>query len=264
MIRLSIIILIVLLMMPGLSLAILLVDKPTDVSPISTGYTSMYGDQNMIEHFTLSDTATISQVSWTGLFSSGLISTPQSVASFDVLLFANDAASSDTTANGGLVVSGLPAYQPFYTATFSDIAGVSTGLSNPIFGGTVYQWTVNLPGLSLHPDQYWIDIRSSSTEHDYFIWSNTLTSDGYTVYSGNPETLTLCTPSPDPHNHCNPTNLAGWSVVDEVRGQAFSITGVNVPEPSALGLLAVSLGGLLLLRRQFVRRDRRGEPMLPS
>jgi len=135
-------------------------------------------------------------VSWTGLFSSGLEPTPQSVADFDILLFANDATSHATTANGGLFVSGLPSYQPFFSATFSDLIGTSTGLTYPLFGGTVYQWTVDLPTLSLQADKYWIDICSSSTEHDYFIWSNSLTSDGYTVYKGLANTFTQCDPRP--------------------------------------------------------------------
>ena len=33
---------------PSVTWAMTLVDKPTDVSHISTGYTSMYGDQNML------------------------------------------------------------------------------------------------------------------------------------------------------------------------------------------------------------------------
>jgi PEP-CTERM motif-containing protein len=231
---------------PAFATSLTLIDKPLDVSPISTGYTSMYNNQNMVEHFVLTAPSTLSEVTWYGLFSGGLTATSQFVADFDVLFFANDPTSFVTTANDGLLVSGLPAYQPFYYQTFAGVTGLSTGLANPVFGGTTYQWTVDLLNLPLTADTYWIDIRSSSTERDFFIWSNTLVSDGYSVSGWLADTFRQCDQSFNVNlspgeTGCDPNNRAQWAVVSEVRGQAFSLSGANVPEPSSLLLVGIAI-----------------------
>lgn len=227
--------------------ALSLVNKPLAVEYPNTGFTSKSGDQNMIEHFTLSQAAILERVSWSGFFSPGLTASSQFVGDFDVLFFANDPNSFVQVEDGPLVES-LPHHVPFYQASFMDVVGVSTGLSNYLFGGVNYEWTVDLPMLSLQADKYWIDIRGSSSEPDYFIWGNSVAPNGYLVFSSNPEETVLCTVG---QFGCDPNNRARFQVNAPSQEMAFSITGTNVPEPSTWKLLALSLGlvGLSRLRR---------------
>src|SRR4030042_6257227 len=65
--------------------ALTLVDKPLDAS--GYGFTSNYGQQNVLEDFTLSFGAKVNKVTWYGLFSFGTVATTQSIADFDLLFY---------------------------------------------------------------------------------------------------------------------------------------------------------------------------------
>jgi hypothetical protein len=180
---------------------------------------------------------------WYGLFSSGIVATDQFVADFDVLFFNNN-DEAELITDGGIYVSGLPTYQAFYETTVTAVKGTTTEFGDPLHGGTIFKWETDIPCVLLDADKYWIDIRSSFTETDFFLWSHSADEDGYAVHKSLP---TSYIPPYDPE-------IPFWIVSDEVNDeQAFALNGVPVPEPCTIFLLVFGLVGLLGFRKSIVQ-----------
>jgi len=225
------------------SFALTVIDQPLD--PSGYGFTSIFGNQNIVEDFTLSTESAITGVSWFGLFSNGIAATPQAIADFDILFYANDDEAEYVT-SGGLIVTDVPETAPFYETTVSSVMGTATPYGDPLHGGTILEWEVEIPSLTFDADQYWISIRSNSTEADFFLWSHSANDDGYSVHRTLPTTY--------PYDPEEPF----WGVSDEYYDeQAFALYATKVPEPSTaiffiMGLVALTVLGRVNHKMRFV------------
>jgi hypothetical protein len=217
--------------------ALSIIDKPLD--PAGYGFTSMYGSQNVLEDFIVSAKTRITDVSWYGLFSSGTEATDQCLADFDVLFF-NDDDEAEWATDGGINVSGLPARRAFYETTVTAVKGSATASGDPLHGGAIFKWETDIPTVLLDADRYWIDIRSSNTETDFFLWSHSAAEDGYAVHKSLPASY-IAPYGIEPFD----PEIPYWIVSDEFYDeQAFALNGVPVPEPFTIILLVFGLAGL--------------------
>jgi len=128
-----------------------------------------------------------------------------------------------------------------------------------LHGGNIYKWRVDIPTVLFStPDKYWIDIRASYNETDFFLWehSNSVT-DNIAVHPFAAEF-----PFVPNFPFYAPDGTLGfkdageyWSGVISSEyyntAQAFSLEDNTVPEPSTLLLLGSGLVGLIGFRRRF-------------
>lgn len=208
------------------------VEKPLDAT--GYGFTSHSGQQHMFEDFSLSSEEKINRIAWYGLFSEGSVANNQSTGNFDVFFFSN---SSDLEylekfpTPEGTIAKGLPDKPAFYAATSRSAVGAGTGQSDPLQGGDIKRWELDIPTLSLAADNYFISIRASASEPGFFLWNHSTNgADGYSV-----------------HGSISPLNEPNFIVSSEVYDtQAFSLERVDVPDGGP-GLAAVAtLLGLLI------------------
>ena len=161
-----------LLFLPVLGHASIIYDQPLDPSG-GYGYTANYADQNILEDFMIPSRLEVNRVTWHGLFSSGIIATNQSIANFDIIFFETDPSIELIEPYSGIIISGLPKQTPFYEYHATGVIGIGTGLSDMLHGGDIYQWTVDIPPVQFDkPGKYWIDIRASFNENDFFLWEH--------------------------------------------------------------------------------------------
>jgi hypothetical protein len=159
------------LLVPIISNASIIYDQPLD--PIGYGYTANYDDQNILEDFIIPSRLEVNRVTWHGLFSSGTSATNQSVADFDIIFFKTDPSIILIEPYSGTTISGLPEQTPFYAYHATGVTGTGTGVTDMLHGGDIYQWTVDMPPVQFSsPGKYWIDIRASFNENDYFLWEH--------------------------------------------------------------------------------------------
>jgi hypothetical protein len=214
------------------------VEKPLDAT--GYGFTSHAGKQQIFEDFKLSGEAEIDRVTWYGLFSEGTVAKNQSRGRFDVFLFSNNATSDYLEmfpTPEGTLAKGLPDGPALFAATGIGATSVGTGKSDPLHGGDIKKWTIDIPTLSLAQDGYFVSIRASSSEDGHFLWSHSKNgADGYTVLGA---TSRLKTPS--------------FSVSSEIYDtQAFALELVNsslrhqVPDSGPGIAVLLAFAGLLI------------------
>jgi hypothetical protein len=214
------------------------VEKPLD--PTGYGFTSHAGQQQIFEDFELSSGAEINRITWYGLFSDGTVANNQSSGSFDVSFFSNNSDSDyleKFPTPEGTIAQGLPDGPALFSATAIGAIGVGTGQSDPLHGGDIKSWTIDLPTLSLTPDEYFVSISASSSEPGYFLWSHSaIGADGYAVH-GSISALK------------QPIFIVSSEVYDT---QAFSLELVNsspthnVPESGPGAAMFLTVIGLLI------------------
>jgi len=208
------------------------VEKPLDATGF--GFTSHDGKQQIFEEFSLPIAAAINTITWYGLFSEGTVANDQSSGNFDIFFFSNssdlDYLAQFPTPDGKLT-QGLPDGPALFGATGLGATGVGTGQSDPLHGGDIKRWTIALPTLFLTPDEYFVSIRASSSEPDFFLWSHSKSgADGYAIQGS-----------------ISPLNEPLFGVSSEIFDtQAFSL-GLKIPEsgPGVAAFLTVI--GLLLI-----------------
>jgi hypothetical protein len=241
-----------LMLSSNLADASIVYDQPID--PIGQyGYTSNYGKQNILEDFTISSKAKVNRVSWYGLFSSGTSATKQSVANFDIIFFMSDPSIAAIEPNSGRIISGLPVQTPFYEFQSVAVYGTETGILDMLHGGDIYKWTVDIPTVSfIDSSKYWIDIRASFNETDFFLWEH---SDGvFDTIAVHPSArefpMVPHFPFYKDGELVYQDAASYWSrnISEEYynTAQAFSLEYITIPEPATVFLLGLSL--LVLVR----------------
>jgi hypothetical protein len=217
---------------PALAEPILVYEKSLDTS--GYGFTSSFQRQEIVEPFILADASRVNEVSWSGFFSLGQTPSGQMLGEFDILFFADD-PTKELTTEGGVHVIGLPADTPLYSTTVADVFGTFTGLFDPLHTTSeIQQWTAQIPTIDFDTGRYWIAIRSSAAEPDFFLWSHSASGeDGVGIA----------------RHDFNEFNVSDeqWDT------QAFALR-YTVPEPSTVLLLSTGVFGLLLRRRSTRRR----------
>jgi hypothetical protein len=160
------------LLLPILSNASIIYNQPLDPSG-GYGYTTNYADQNILEDFIIPSQVEVNRVIWHGLFSSGTSATDQSIANFDIVFFKTDPSIILIEPYSGTTISGLPEQTPFYEYHATGVIGIGTGFPDMLQGGDIHQWAADIPPVQFStPGKYWIDIRASFNENDFFLWEH--------------------------------------------------------------------------------------------
>jgi hypothetical protein len=227
----------VLSFIPTNAVNITIVEKPLD--PSGYGYTSHEGDQQMFEDFELNDPVQINRVEWHGLFSDGLEANEQFAANFNIFLFRGDPEEAATSPEG-IVIRGVPVDPAFFAVRSQGSIGIETGYPDPLHGGSIKHWGVDLPTLTLDPGKYWILISASASEPGYFLWNHsTGGTDGVDVFGS-------VSPLDVPHFRVS-------SSAPERDTLAFSLKYITVPDSSnSFVLLTLAVLGIAAVHRKLI------------
>ena len=220
------------LLCPAVAFGITIVDRPLDST--GYGYTSHGGQQQIFDHFEITTGTPVDQVTWYGLFSDGLRANSRSSASFDVYLFRSD-PEGEIISPEGAITMGTPTNAVLAVkGELSSGAGIGEG--DPLHGGDIKQWSVDLPWVYLDPGKYWISICANSTEPGFFLWNHSSGIDGGLDYYGS------ISPSNEP-------NVLSAESVPERETMAFAIH--FVPDASSgFALMLMGMGALVAMQRK--------------
>ncbi len=183
------------------------------------GWNSNSSAQQVAEIFTLSSSATATDVAFHGFFHSvprtgDVLPGPQ-IGAFDILFFDD--------------IGGLPSAASFASTTTSNAAGVFRGQTATGFGKNfdIYTWTFSIPDVPLTGGiSYWMSVRSAENS-PLWAWSVS-TSDGSGNLAGRLD------------------NTGAWISFDPGTQdrQAFTLYSNEVPAPPTLLILGLGLAGI--------------------
>ena len=199
------------------------------------GLTSHHAnDQEMFDSFSLTQSATLNEITWYGQFSSGTTANDSNQGNFNIYLFHdNPQRDPESYSNTeGLVVDHLPDEVAFLTFTYN-VIGLNSGLADPLQGGDVKEWTMSVPEFSLNAGTYWLSISASESEPGWFLWNRGVSEESMAVFGA-----------------VTPENTADFQVTSEHGAMAFSLE-YNVPDN---GSTIVMLGTILLVLAGLHRR----------
>lgn len=208
------------LIAPELMQGSLLYDNNVSLSNVNNGrvndpnFPSYLADG---DNFTLTQAASINQVSWLGAYKNG-DNLPDNPDNFTINFYAFS--------------GGIPATTPFASETAGG-QRVNTG-QTLIFGTPIYAYTATFPLVPLGPGTFLIEIRNSHLGTKSWLWCDLDASPGDSYQRGSP--------------------TASWQEFNGngVAEYAFSISGI--PEPT--GTLLLALGGFVMgvFHRRCFRR----------
>jgi hypothetical protein len=195
----------------------------------------------MFDHFELGTGALVNQLTWYGQFSDGLAGNDQTVGDFNIFLFRSD-PEGETMTPEGVITTGTPSTPVVALRSHSSV-GVGTGIADPLQGGNIKAWEMDIPTLYLDPGKYWISICASSVEPGFYLWNHSVAVVDGVDFAGS------VSPSNEPR-------LWSSSSAPERDAMAFSLNYVSVPDASSgLVLLSISMGALCAVKRRITRRN---------
>ena len=226
------------LLFPAAAFGLSVVDRPLD--PTGYGYTSHEGQQQMFDHFELGAGALVNQLSWYGQFSDGLEGNNQSLGSFNVFLFRSD-PEGETVTPEGVITVGTPSASLLALRSQS-ATGIGTGIADPLQGGDIKMWQLDIPTLYLDPGKYWISICATLAEPGYYLWNHTFGQTDGVDFAG------WVSASNEPR-------VWSSSSAPEREAMAFSLNYISVPDASGgLMLLSISMAALFVVDRRRKRQ----------
>lgn len=224
---------------PAATFGLTIVDRPLD--PTGYGYTSHEGQQQMFDHFELGAGALVNQLTWYGQFSDGLAGNNQTLGEFNVFLFESD-PEGETMTPEGVITTGTPS-TPVMALRSQSSVGIATGIADPLQGGNIKLWGIEIPTLYLDPGKYWITICAASVEPGFYLWNHSVAVVDGVDFAGSVSAS-------------NEPRMWSSSSAPERDAMAFSLNYVSVPDGSSgLMLLSISMGALYAVNRKITRRD---------
>lgn len=160
-------------------------ENPLSLVGNAYGFTAHEGKQEIFQHFTLSESATINQVGWCGQFSDGTKTTAQAQGGFNILLFRDDPnrLPDNSWAPRYITREGLPAEQALSAVRNQQAFAMGTGIGDPLLGGDIKEWAAAVADLTLDAGDYWISICANIAESGLFLWNHGLSDgEGHAVY----------------------------------------------------------------------------------
>lgn len=166
-------------------------DNPLSIVGNSYGFTAHEGKQEIFQHFSLTSASTINQVGWAGQFTDGAGGTNQSHGGFNIFLFRDNQKRLPADRCDPIFITrdGLPDYRALSSFRDQQAWAVCTGVSDPLLGGDIKEWSTAVESVCLAAGDYWISICANIAEDGFFIWNHGQ-SDGeaLTVYGSVSET----------------------------------------------------------------------------